>query len=187
MKKNLYMLLFAAVALFSAATMVSCSKDDPDPKPEPTPVLENYAKYTAKMSEGIFEYCDVTVTVEVDNKKTVYTFGEETKVSDLETGMKALPGRILDIPVFKFDVHPLHITTDIKLSEAGKQKIAKATTEEFDFVVALDFGECNSKGGYYGKPVWEIEQAGGVHVKEFETFLNNYTKGNKQILDKTFN
>lgn len=193
MKKNLYMLLFAAVALFSAATITSCSKDDPEPDPKPEPVpAENYVKYTAKMSEDIFAYFDVSVIIEADGKQEVFKFGEETKVSDIKLGMEvegvSKAGRILEIPPYKFNVHPVRIITDMKLSEAGKEKIAKATPEDkMDFIVSLNFGECNKTGAYtYNNPVNEFVIQGGTYVNELETAFKVFLDGHKNYLDRTF-
>lgn len=191
MKKNLYMLLFAAVALFSAATITSCSKDDPEPEPKPVPA-ENYVKYTAKMSEDIFAYFDVAVIIEADGKQEVFKFGEETKVSDMKLDWKiegvSKAGRILEIPPYKFNVHPVRIITDMKLSEAGKEKIAKATPEDkMDFIVSLDFGECNKTGAYtFNNSISDLVMDGGTYVKDLETAFKVYFDGHKNHLDKTF-
>lgn len=197
MKKNLYTLLFMAVALFSAATMVSCGGDDDEPEPKPIPQAENYARYTAKFSEDIFEFFDVTLTIEVDGKKDVYHFDETKKVDDMhidvmdtfyEDTNKA--GRVVDIPVFKFDVHPIRFNTEMKLTEAGKQKIANAKDgEEMDFVVELDFGECTSTGAhtydsdYYVK---DLFTGVGTYVKDMEAQMKRLNEYHAKNFDKTF-
>ncbi len=196
MKKYLNSLLFMAVALFSAATMVSCGDDDTD-DPEPIPVAQNYAKYTAKLSEDIFQYFDVSVTVEVDGKKDVYTFGEDTKVDNMNIRELDIfydetnkAGRVLEIPVFKYDVHPLRIFTDIKLNEAGKQKIANAKEgDKMDFLVQLDFGKCNEKGIFFPNTEDHVEDlitGAGTYVKTLDGYMDIINQYHKKNFDKTF-
>lgn len=60
MKKNLYTLLFMAVALFSATAFISCSKDDKDD--EPKPQEEKYVAYQYWLSNDVLDIVDVEVT-----------------------------------------------------------------------------------------------------------------------------
>lgn len=70
MKKYLYTLLFMAVALFSAATLVSCGDDVPGGGVKPaTEKIEVYAAY---VSTDVFELCDISLTLHSgDKSKTV--------------------------------------------------------------------------------------------------------------------
>ena len=190
MKKYLYTLLFVAVALFSAATMSSCGDDEQETPEIPVIYTQNYARYTAKISEGIFDYFDVNVTIVIDGKEKVYTLGENTKVAD--TGLdpsEKIAGRVLEIPVFQFNATPLRFVTDFKLTDAGKAKIAEATSEEIDFIVDLDYGLCNEKGTLEFDGDLHVEHLiydKGAHVKELETFIGVIKENHKKALDHTF-
>lgn len=195
MKKKFYTLLFMAVALFSAATMVSCSNDD-EPEPEPIPQAQNYARYTARINEQVFEYFDVSVTVEVDGKKDVYLFEEKTKVGDIKVNWDLVAfdtnkaGRVLEIPVFKYEAYPVRFVTDLKLTEAGKQKIAKEPTKEMDFIMDLYFGKCKGDGvinEYHpDEYVHDFIKGGGIMLKDLEDWLSINNEYHAKNFDKTF-
>lgn len=194
MKKRLYSLLLMAVALFSAATLVSCSNDDDDEKdPEPLPV-KYFARYTVAFSEALFTYCDVTVTLEADGQKHEYKLGEDKKVAEMNYDLlnseasiygQSKAGRVLEIPAFEYDTHPLTITTDVQLNEAGKKLVANAGKEEIDVFFYIDFGACNEKGLYgIDNHFGEVANYRGTHVVELESFLAQFKNTHRAVLTK---
>ena len=60
MKKNIYTLLFMAVALFSATAFISCSKDEKGD--EPKPQEEKYVAYQYWLSNDVLDIVDIEVT-----------------------------------------------------------------------------------------------------------------------------
>lgn len=73
MKKYLYTLLFMAVALFGATTLVSCGGDDDDfPGGGDKPATKKIDVYAAYVSADVFELCDISLTLHSgDKSKTV--------------------------------------------------------------------------------------------------------------------
>lgn len=60
MKKNIYTLLFMAVALFSATAFISCSKDEKGD--EPKPQEEKYVAYQYWLSNDVLDIVDIEAT-----------------------------------------------------------------------------------------------------------------------------
>ena len=190
MKKIYSIIALLAMLCTTACMFTSCSKDDEPKTPEEKPYSKLYARYKAKMSEDIFKYFDVTVTIHMGETQKVYKFEENTKVADIavmgvEDFDKPHPGRVIDIPAFEVAGLPLRFTTDIKLSEAGQKlvDIAKASGSEddkMDFIVSLDFGECNEKGVYFFNPDRHVEMDfphKGISVKDLPEFLDIFLYG----------
>ena len=192
MKKIYSIIALFAMLCTTTCMFTSCGNDD-EPEPEVKPDPKYYGRYKAKLSEDIFTYCDVTVTIQTGLTKNVYKFDEKTKVADIavenvEHPERPYPGRVLDIPVFEFSSFPLRFTTDIKLSEAGQKLVdsAKAIGKDsnnpdsdvnpkMDFIVSFDYGECSEKGVYYNHVNRQVVQDlpyEGIYVMDLPGFLH---------------
>lgn len=175
------MLAFMAAILFGAFAFVSCGDDDEDPAPEPTPVVENYAKYIGMFSEEIFDYYNISVTFEYDDQAMTYTYDENTKVKALEVdkmpGLSEVAnkaGRVLQVPAFKYAVHPVKCTHKFELTEAGKQKMANDPTREIFFGFHIDFNDCDKNGiPAFSNGTIDSDGFGGVYVSSLEEFIAN--------------
>lgn len=193
MKKIYSIIALFAMLCTTTCMFTSCGNDD-EPEPEVKPDTKYYGRYKAKLSEDIFTYCDVTVTIQSGPTKNVYKFDEKTKVADIAVKGagnpdQLHPGRVLDIPVFEIPGYPLlRFTTDIKLSEAGQKLVdsAKAIGKDsnnpdsdvnpkMDFIVSFDYGECSEKGVYYNHVNRQVVQDlpyEGIYVMDLPGFLH---------------
>lgn len=151
MKKYFYSMLLMAVALMTASVFVSCGDDDDDPV-APKPIVKNYAIYEGKMSEDIFQYYDVTVSIEYDGQTMTYKYSEDTKMATVDfdipgwTAASKRSGRVLKVPAFEFGAHPVKCSHKFELTEAGKAKIASNPDAEIDFAYNIIFDESDEKG-----------------------------------------
>lgn len=198
MKKIYSIIALVAMLCTTACMFTSCSKDDEPEKTEEKPSAQFFhARYKAKMSEDIFKYFDVTVTIHMGETQKVYKFDESTKVADIAVKKvlqpeKVRPGRVIDLPAFAIEGFPLRFTTDIKLSEAGQKlvDIAKASGSEddqMDFIVALEYGTCNEKGEYQHSDKFPVDEEfphEGIYVKDLPEFLRVFFQGT-DFFDKT--
>lgn len=84
MKKNLYTLLFMAVALFSAVSLASCSSDDDTTGGGDKPVVEKINVYAGYISSDVFDLCDISLTLHSGTKsKTVKLDKASGKLMDV--------------------------------------------------------------------------------------------------------
>lgn len=190
-------MLLLAAAVMTVTVLASCSKDNDNKEtPEPAPVVKPNAQYLAKFTEDLFDYAEVTVTIHCDGKDKTYKMDETTKVANVhmelidaftEDEKVSKAGRVLQIPAFQFDAHPITFTTNVTLTEAGKQKIAQATTEEIPFGAFIEYGLCDAKGNYtYPSEYKKLEVFyKGTYVAQLEDFLATFNQ-NKDVLNKTF-
>lgn len=93
MKKYLYTLLFMAVALFSAAAITSCSKDDDDTTGgQDKPAVNKINVYVAYVSGDVFSLCDFSLTLHSgDKSKTVKLDKASGKLMDFASKGKSVP------------------------------------------------------------------------------------------------
>lgn len=84
MKKNLYTLLFMAVALFSAVSLASCSSDDDTTGGGDKPVVDKINVYAGYISSDVFDLCDISLTLHSGTKsKTVKLDKASGKLMDV--------------------------------------------------------------------------------------------------------
>lgn len=184
-------MLLLAAAVVTVAALASCSKDGDDtPKnPEPEPVIP-HVKYLAKFGEDLFEYAEVTVTIHCNGKDKVYKMDETTKVEKLNMKLLDLniverpintAGRVLKVSPIPVYMRPVKVTTDVKITEEGKQKIAQATAEDkMDFIAYLNFGLCNQNGYFFTNQdrTYSVVAA-GVQVQGLETYISVQCEGDE--------
>lgn len=183
MKKYFCKMLLIAVAVMTVASLASCNKDEKDtPKtPEPEQKIP-HVKYLAKFGEDLFEYAEITVTINCNDKDTVFKMDETTKVADinleqLDMAISERPiskaGRVLQVPPVMVSQRPIKITTNIIFTEEGKQKIAQATNDDLvNFAAFLDYGVCDQNGKYISTEQESfVLVAAGVHVPKLEEFI----------------
>lgn len=197
MKKIYSIIAFVAMLCTPTCMFTSCGNDDVPETPVEKPSSQLYARYKARMSEDIFTYFDVTVTIHMGETEKVYKFDESTKVADIavknvQDPDKKRPGRVLDLPAFAVEAFPLRFTTDIKLSETGQKLVESAEAsgneeDQMDFIVAFDYGPCDEKGefDYSDKfPVMEEFPHEGVYVKDLPVVLKLILQGSGDFFDK---
>lgn len=178
MKKYLYTLLFMAVALFGATTLVSCGGDDDDDNNTPDTPKGNYATGFFAMSEEYFEYGTATLTIEYDGKQEVIKVDESKKVSankEIAEQGGSVACREVRIPVFSFKSKPVKVYAKLELTEEGKKKIADNPGGKMScFAYGLVLGECNSNGVYI-KSIdisSEVEVIKGMSLEGFAKTLD---------------
>ncbi len=161
MKKFLSKIMFAAVAVLSAAGFTSCNNSDDDPY-VPTPDATLYGKAVVKVSESVFEYATATLVLEYDGQTKSFPLNESTKVakdkdmSDVFGADKAA-ARVLDVPVFSYKNAPVKATIKYELTEAGKKKLADEPEGSVNHDELTFFGKAKSDGSALVKL-----QAGGL-------------------------
>lgn len=156
MKRKFSYFIFALLAM-TTMTFVACDNDDDNKNDEREELNEqkNYASLVAKVSEEIFEYGDLIITMEHDGKSDSYHVSQGTHVDSLDLDLLAffdesltLAGRVFSLPSVECTNKPVKFTVKYELSEDGKQKIANATDENiFEYIVyQLEYGRCNAEG-----------------------------------------
>ena len=145
MKKNLYMLLFMAVALFSAATMVSCGGDDDDDPivpggndNKPSTSNEVYV-YTAYVNQNVFDLCEVSLTLHSgDKSKVVKLDPANGKLVDV-TYSDQMTNTKLTLPAYRFVFDNVDGNKGIDYVEsnstvkADAESVVNALTPEVDY------------------------------------------------------
>lgn len=200
MKKYLTVLWLFVMAI-SSFSFVACSSDDDTvaekPKDDPSVAIPTYAKFEIKAIEDMFELGDFIITLEYDNKKETYKLDESTKVANVKfEGMEnfvfdreTLPGRVLVIPPFKFETHPVKYTGEFVLNEAGKERIKNAPKEDqIDICIYAMLQSC-LKDGSVTIPFNPLETTAlypGTYVNLFDGFLDTLKKERTYIFSQKF-
>ena len=186
MKKFLSKIMFAAVAVLSVAGFTSCNNSDDDPyvptaasvQDQAKPVSE--ARYIVNISEALFKYADITLTLEYSGEKHTYKMDESTKRDNVyfaamdEGGYKPnMAARVLDIP-FQYNASRIvKATLNYELTETGKQLIANAVEgEEEDIALYIAFGKCDKTGKFNFGAKEDKRAFPGTYINEFDAFLD---------------
>ena len=184
MKKFLSKIMFATVAILSAAGFTSCNNADDDPYvPTPTSVQQqaqvtSEARYIANISEDAFKYANFTLTLEYNGEKQTFQFDESKKRDNVyfelmdAVNKPYMAARVLDIPFQYNPSRPVKATLNYELTEAGKQLIANAEKgEEIDFAISTALGKCTKTGTLSFNTKTDQRAHLGVYVDEFNDFL----------------
>ena len=199
--KKYFSVLWLFAMTISSLSLVACGSSNDDPvaeKPEePTITIPTYAKLEVKAIEDIFELGDFIITLEYDNKKETYKLDESTKVADVKfEGIESfsfdretLPGRVLVIPPFKFETHPVKYTGEFVLSEAGKERIKNAPKEDqIDVCIYAKLQSCLENGTVTipFNPKDGTALYNGIYVNAFEGFLDRLKEDYLGIFSQKF-
>lgn len=157
MKKILSFFSLAILA-FVAVGFSSCGDDD-----VPAPNEKHFVSYKLALSENLFRYVDVTITVDNDGVIKSYPMDKSTystKVGSYEltlenqTWIVDVEGRVVQVPLIEYTGQPVKVTLSCKVTEAGKDKIAKATEDDVEIVrYFFDAGDCAEDGMFCGTKV----------------------------------